>query len=276
MANNDTPIAVPISRIGGPQSIVAEGLRLLLSAHDYAHHTSTELWQFALESDELRRGGLTNNEFRWLLAKGYVKQAQEITLPGDDKRSFRLLGRLILQPDSCFVLTEAGVRVAREVGQGPVRNSSSSSECVNGDSAALVARPVAGNNGQTPSPKPTWDGERKELRLGGTIVKLFKWPACNQEIILRVFEEEGWPARIDDPLPMTVERSARRRLHDTIKCLNRSHKNPLIHFRGDGSGEGVIWEFTPEALSKPRPRPEEGAQAALASTETAGTVGTRL
>ena len=31
-------------------------------------------------------------------------------------------------------------------------------------------------------------------------------------------------------------------LNDTIKCLNRKQKNALLHFRGDGTGEGVIWE----------------------------------
>ena len=35
----------------------------------------------------------------------------------------------------------------------------------------------------------------------------------------------------------------KRRLSDTIKCLNRKQANSLIHFRGDGTGEGIVWEF---------------------------------
>jgi hypothetical protein len=33
------------------------------------------------------------------------------------------------------------------------------------------------------------------------VVKEFKLPAPNQETILTAFQEEGWPPRIDDPLP---------------------------------------------------------------------------
>ena len=34
----------------------------------------------------------------------------------------------------------------------------------------------------------------------------------------------------------------KRRLNDTIKCLNRGQVYRLLHFRGDGTGEGVLWE----------------------------------
>ncbi|MCA9067957.1 MAG: hypothetical protein KDA84_03490, partial [Planctomycetaceae bacterium] len=68
------------------------------------------------------------------------------------------------------------------------------------------------------------------------------WPAINQETVLTAFEEEGWPARIDDPLPPHGNVNPRRRLHDTIKHLNKSQHIHLILFRGDGTGKGVIWE----------------------------------
>ena len=57
------------------------------------------------------------------------------------------------------------------------------------------------------------------------------------------FEEEGWPAKIDDPLAPQSQQDPKRRLHDTIKCLNRNQKNELLHFRGDGTGEGILWEL---------------------------------
>ncbi len=90
---------------------------------------------------------------------------------------------------------------------------------------------------------PTWDSERRELRINGIIVKRFKWTAVNQEAVLAAFDEEGWPSRIDDPLRPHPEHDSKRRLSDTIKCLNRKQTNRLIHFRGDGTGEGVVWEI---------------------------------
>jgi hypothetical protein len=78
-------------------------------------------------------------------------------------------------------------------------------------------------------------------------VKRFKWQAANQERILTVFEEEGWPARIDDPLAPSPAIDTKRRLSDTIKCLNRKQANALIRFRGDGTGQGVIWELAPHS-----------------------------
>ena len=92
-------------------------------------------------------------------------------------------------------------------------------------------------------PVPHWDSSRHELRLGGRLVKQFKQPSPNQETILMAFEEERWPARIDDPLPPVAEQCPKRRLHDAIKCLNRNHKSPLVRFRGDGTGEGIVWEY---------------------------------
>ena len=87
------------------------------------------------------------------------------------------------------------------------------------------------------------DSQLRELRLGSHLVKQFKVPAPNQQIVLTVFEEEGWPVRIDDPLPRHPEVDAKRRLHDTIHALNRHQKTLLLRFLGDGTGEGVRWTF---------------------------------
>ncbi len=78
-------------------------------------------------------------------------------------------------------------------------------------------------------------------------MKQFKVPAANQERILAAFEEEGWPIRIDDPLPPNSEQDSKRRLHDTINSLNRNQKQNLIRFVGDGSGQGVRWELVGNA-----------------------------
>jgi hypothetical protein len=90
---------------------------------------------------------------------------------------------------------------------------------------------------------PNWGAEKRVLWFNGQVVKRFKWHAVNQEAILAAFDEEGWPCRIDDPLPPHPEQDPKRRLSDTIKCLNRKHFNRLIRFRGDGTGTGIVWEL---------------------------------
>ena len=80
------------------------------------------------------------------------------------------------------------------------------------------------------------------LSLDGCVVKRFRLPAKNQEMVLSAFQEESWPVSIDDPLPYLPRRRAKERLHATIRCLNSHHENRRICFRGDGTGEAVLWE----------------------------------
>ena len=91
---------------------------------------------------------------------------------------------------------------------------------------------------------PRWDGLRRELLVDGQVVKRFRVPAPNQIAILAAFEEEGWPPRVFDPLPPQEEQDPKRRLHESIKALNGHHRVRLIRFAGDGTGEGVLWEWT--------------------------------
>jgi hypothetical protein len=90
---------------------------------------------------------------------------------------------------------------------------------------------------------PQWDAEHRALRVGEWVVKEYRVPCRNQEAVLAAFQEEGWPHRIHDPLPPHGDIEPKCRLHDTIKRLNRHHKDRLIRFRGDGTGEGVCWEY---------------------------------
>jgi len=76
------------------------------------------------------------------------------------------------------------------------------------------------------------------------VIKRYRVPSYTQEAVLNAFEEEGWPARIDDPLLPHPDQDAKRHLNDTIRRLNRNRRAPLIHFSGDGTGQGVLWELT--------------------------------
>jgi hypothetical protein len=105
------------------------------------------------------------------------------------------------------------------------------------------------------APPPRWDAAFRVLRVGNKVVKEYRLPSRNQETILEAFQEEGWPHSIDDPLPPLAEVEPKSRLHDTIKRLNRHHKDRLIRFRGDGTGEGICWEYV-EAANLPLPQDE--------------------
>lgn len=217
-----------------------EALRILLEAYLYAVDVQRSIWDFAVEIETLRQSGWTNSEFRWLVCKGYVLHAIETTPAEVAARSFRHPRRaagLNFRAKTCFALTESGYRFALD---------------------ALDHRPAAPGNSQpdqtpaeaAPCPppcRPRWDRERQELRVGDVIVKQFKVPAANQERILAAFEEDGWPVRIDDPLPPASDQEPKRRLHDTINSLNRNQKRHLLRFIGDGTGQGIRWEFVPSA-----------------------------
>jgi hypothetical protein len=172
----------------------------------------------------------------------YVQHARELTLEGDDGRAFRPTGDLTFCERSCFILTEAGISAARRFTEPGERHLT--------DALTGEAGGVAGASGDVHNhPDIHWDPAARKLRMNGQLVKRFKWPAANQEIVLNAFQEEGWPERIDDPLPPHADQDSKRRLSDTIKCLNRKQANPLIHFHGDGTGEGVIWEFVQPGAS---------------------------
>ena len=158
-------------------------LVVLLEAFDYAVELGRPVWDFAVEIGVLRRGGLTNSDLRWLVCQGIVEHGAEGTGADEKRRTFHRTGTLTFRKQTCFVLTEAGAELARNQCNLPAQpnNRFPRSESPN---APLV---------------PEWDKERQELRVGGLVVKQFKVPAPNQEMILAAFQEEGWPPRIDDP-----------------------------------------------------------------------------
>lgn len=202
----------------------------LVLAFEYAADTKSSVWDFAVSIQQLLRLGATETDLRWLIRKGMVVHRREVTVRGDNGREFRSTGNLTFSRRTCFVLTEAG-------------RKNVNSEC---DPVIHfnVPRPNHGDSSEIRSnyPVPRWEADLRKLLFDQQLVKRFKWPAVNQEMVLCAFQEEGWPARIDDPLPPQAEQDPKRRLADTIKCLNKKQENHLIHFHGDGTGQGVIWE----------------------------------
>jgi hypothetical protein len=238
------PLALP--------SRVQQALNVLLEAYQYAQDLKFDPWDFAVELPTLRPIGLTNSDCRWLIGRGWIECGFELTLFGDERRSFRRSANLKLSKRTCLVLTEAGVVAAG----GQVRDDS---RFWRGGGAILTSarathHPLSFPALMAAETKPLWDRDRQQLRVGKVIVKQFKVPAANQESVLAAFQEEDWPPRIDDPLSPQADQDPKRRLHDTINSLNRNQKHPLIRFLGDGSGQGVRWEFISNGHEATPPR----------------------
>ncbi|HEV3256737.1 MAG TPA: hypothetical protein VG013_07660 [Gemmataceae bacterium] len=208
---------------------IRAALQLLLQAGRYARDVHREPWDFALEIGGLHDAGLTPNDLRWLVLKGYVEHAAEVT--GRAGRRFRPAGVVAFAPNSCFVLTDKGARFAQD-------------ECFQANplpgAAAGGRRREAGDT--APADAPRWDDDRRTLCVGRQVVKRYRRPAPNQVAILAALEEEGWPPRVDDPLPPLPDLEPKRRLSDAIQALNLHRESELIRFRGDGTGTGVCWE----------------------------------
>ena len=128
-------------------------------------------------------------------------------------------------PHACFVVTRSGILWAKAGIHDPTTFHLSS------DSAARPSRDFT----------PRWDRDNRILTFGGRIVRRYYRSSPNQEAVLQAFEEQGWPYRIDDPLPYSAEVAPKPRLHDTIRWLNL--KQECLRFLGDGTGEGVCWKI---------------------------------
>jgi hypothetical protein len=203
---------------------------LLFEAYAYALDTRRCAWDFAVDATSLHTAGLGVNDLRWLAYRGFIAHTSAALSGGNEELPIQLNGRLTFTDQTLFVLTDKGAEFAsRFLDAGR-------------STGPDVTSFLQESNSQNDAAHPCWLPERRELHLNGSLVKRYKWQAMNQETVLAVFEEEGWPHRIDDPLPQAPEQDPKRRLSDTIKCLNRKQTNRLVLFRGDGAGEGVVWD----------------------------------
>jgi hypothetical protein len=210
-------------------------LNTLFAAFDYALDSRLDRWQFAVTLADLLSQGATLLDVQWLVLRGFAEHAKETTVPGDANRSFRRLPPTSLPADMCLALSPLGAETLRSLLPG--RGAPPASETL--DSPLAVAAAPRENEGGA---VPVWDAERRELLYGNRLVKRYRVPAPNQELILAAFQEDGWPRFIDDPLPPQDELDPKRRLQATIKSLNRNQFAPLIRFRGNGNGLQVYWE----------------------------------
>jgi hypothetical protein len=117
--------------------------------------------------------------------------------------------------------------------------SEAATVCTAVESRPGVQRVADGNQRAASIPRPIWDRDRLELRVGAKIVRQFKIPAPHEEMILAVLEELDWPTRIEDSClsldnPLELERA--------LASLNRRQRPQLLDFRLDAAGCGVLWK----------------------------------
>lgn len=76
------------------------------------------------------------------------------------------------------------------------------------------------------------------MRFCGQVVKQVRGltTAKNLVTVLDVFELEGWPTRIDDPLSPS---SKGQRLREVVRSLNKGQT--ILRFSADGSSHGFTW-----------------------------------
>lgn len=207
-----------------------QALDELLKGSRYAEITSGNSWDYAVEIHVLRQFGLSDNDLRLLVQKRFVEHAREVTTERTHGRSFKPASELAFAKRTCFVLTALGIAKAHYRSWQFVEHG------------AVMTRT---NSLPATLSVPAWDATRRVLSYGDHIVKRFARPAANQGLVLSAFEEENWPLRIDDPLAPHPTQDVKRRLCDTIKCLNQGQLHARLRFRGDGSGEGILWEPVP-------------------------------
>jgi hypothetical protein len=200
-----------------------QALLRLFEAYGDAREFNQELWQFALQLPALRAENIPDRILRRLVAQGLVAHALETTRSDDCKRTMREVGHLEFGERSCFALTARGVAVAMAL--------------VSVKDRTPVEEPIA----QLPAFVSCEDG-RRELRLGDAVVKVFRWPARNQELVLTAFQEQDWTRRILNPIPPRAGVDCWLRLHNTVLRLNAGQRRRVLRFHGDGSGEGISWE----------------------------------
>lgn len=206
-------------------------LDILNDAYQRCARNGIDIWQYAVEVDQVYRLGASVNQIREAVQLGFCSLRSETTDARYHQRTFRKVHSLLIPSNACLIITTKGreqLDRIRESGESIDHISKSSMR-----PADFI---------------PEWNSELRQLKLEGIIVKQFHRKARNQTIVLAVFQEDEWPRRISDPLPPNGT-DPKRRLNDTIRGLNTNHltPKPTIRFRGDGSGTGVIWEFIEEA-----------------------------
>ena len=213
------------------------GLDQLARAFGYAEDLDSPRWDFAVEIERLLALGMTTSDLRWLIKRGYLSHAREITAPQDADRRFEPSEQnLAFAKNSCFVITEAGLAILAQSGRGEPcgrRNAYGGwrRSCRYLAQTGLVTRagPVADSQIDLPSralaarqPRqtliPSWNRNSRTFSpgLATSSSNTSEYPRQIRKPSWMRFRKRIWPASIDDPLPPLMDQQPKLRLRETI------------------------------------------------------------
>jgi hypothetical protein len=178
----------------------------------------------------LRKVGVEDPVLLWMMYQGHVEHFQPVAGPDNERESWIPTVSLIVLPTSAFTLTKAGAVVVERFLADLLAPEHEVRAAARGE--LWLGRLV-----------PCYDPQDRIFSWGPHVLKHFRQPAVNQELVLCAAEELAWPEWFDDPLPRVPGCNPKVRLHDTTKDLNRRQTPYLVHFRGDGSGTRVGWVY---------------------------------
>ena len=155
MTSHDEPtsISLDLQAANGHREFQA-ALEQLACAAGYAQDADRSPWDFAVEIDSLINVGLTTSDLRWLVTKGYVEHAQEVTSGKDARRRFQVCRHLAFGKRTCFVLTTQGMQLAAPRALGVARTDADGPPV--DDSGAVKAET------KTAARLPSWDNQRRD------------------------------------------------------------------------------------------------------------------
>src|SRR5688572_2075781 len=174
----------------------AAAAAMLIKAANLADNLQRSRWDFAVEIGDLQGLGLSKTDLRALVCDGLVEHLADATIGPSTERTFEPTGIFTFNVRSCFVLTETGFSAATRSNanaghQGAIASMANS--CADRMDSHVPQQLLV--------PKPLWNSDLCRLFWGNLLVKEYRAPAPNQQLVLASFQEEGWPHRIDDPLP---------------------------------------------------------------------------
>ena len=90
---------------------------------------------------------------------------------------------------------------------------------------------------------------KKSLRrffANGRIVRTFRRAAPDQMEILIAFQEQGWPAWIENPFGRSTSADSERRLSNAVARLNHQQKPKRIYFWVEKGTQRIYWKLIDE------------------------------
>lgn len=227
---------------------LTRGLGLLAEGWHYACAAQVSVWDFAIELPRLRQLKLSHNDLRFLVLQGAVEHALELTLSGDNQRSFRPATGLVFARRTCFVLSTEGASLtgasSGEDFAQPKLLHESPAPPIEIDAATPCLKPTLPVSPTMSDSRPRWDQHRRELSVGCILVKRFTLPAPRVESVLAAFEEQHWPPDLDNPLPAFGQAS--RCLQQTLDELNGHLRRALLRFHAVEGDRTIAWQLTDE------------------------------